>query len=353
MNTQPPSIKDVARKAGVSTSLVSLVINNRPKVSPHREARVRAAIAELGYVPPPPGRRRGPRLNTRRLTHRIALVVAVRDAVILQAPVYADLLHAVVNAAAEQGKATTIHHIFGSELPPETAEALRQSDGIIFFGKPVRGPLMRALQTRPCVRVMGVPDAAVNWDHVSYNNTVIGRLAGEYVLSLGCRRAAYMGPVEYSGDGDPVTEERGVVFRQTFEAGGGSVAAAGSTVFVGRINDRHGVDTAAVSVALDKLFAVPEPPQAIFVPGDLLASTLHSMLLARGKRPGEDVHIVSVNNERILLDHLTPRPATIDIHAARIGEAAVEMLNRRIEKPDTPRSEMLLIPTLIPGGACP
>ena len=46
-----PTIYDVAQRAGVSKSLVSLVLQNAPQVSEKRRAAVLAAIADLGYRP--------------------------------------------------------------------------------------------------------------------------------------------------------------------------------------------------------------------------------------------------------------------------------------------------------------
>jgi DNA-binding LacI/PurR family transcriptional regulator len=50
-STRPPSIRDVARSAGVAFQTVSRVINNSSKVAPDTRARVLAAIDELGYRP--------------------------------------------------------------------------------------------------------------------------------------------------------------------------------------------------------------------------------------------------------------------------------------------------------------
>lgn len=50
------TIKDVAKRAGVSIATVSNVINGSRHVSAELEEKVRRAIAELGYQPNPLGR---------------------------------------------------------------------------------------------------------------------------------------------------------------------------------------------------------------------------------------------------------------------------------------------------------
>src|SRR5919108_2134639 len=45
------TIRDVARRSGVSSMTVSRVINESERVSPETRRRVEEAIAELGYVP--------------------------------------------------------------------------------------------------------------------------------------------------------------------------------------------------------------------------------------------------------------------------------------------------------------
>ena len=50
MSNKFPSIRTVAARAGVSTATVSNVLNARRSVAPELAARVRAAVAELGYI---------------------------------------------------------------------------------------------------------------------------------------------------------------------------------------------------------------------------------------------------------------------------------------------------------------
>lgn len=64
------SIKDVAKKAGVSPSTVNLVLNNHPKIPEDTKKKVLKAVAELGYVP-----HYSARSLSSRQTRTIAVVV--------------------------------------------------------------------------------------------------------------------------------------------------------------------------------------------------------------------------------------------------------------------------------------
>ncbi|POX46606.1 LacI family DNA-binding transcriptional regulator, partial [Streptomyces sp. Ru72] len=48
---RPPTIRDVAERAGVSKSLVSLVLRGSDQVRPEKRRAVLAAVEELGYRP--------------------------------------------------------------------------------------------------------------------------------------------------------------------------------------------------------------------------------------------------------------------------------------------------------------
>src|SRR5215212_5935069 len=54
--SRPPTIRTVAARAGVSKSLVSLVLQNSPHVSEEKRQAVLKAVAELGYRPDPVAR---------------------------------------------------------------------------------------------------------------------------------------------------------------------------------------------------------------------------------------------------------------------------------------------------------
>src|SRR5690348_2792075 len=89
-----PTIRDVAERAGVSKSLVSLVLRGSPKVSADRRAAVDRAIAELGYRPNAAAR-------TLREGRSRAIGVLLND---VRHPWFVDLLDGLLSVLEADGR---------------------------------------------------------------------------------------------------------------------------------------------------------------------------------------------------------------------------------------------------------
>ena len=337
---------DVARLAGVSQPTVSLVMNNHPRISPATVLKVRDAAKRIGYEPGSATIRCGHRAKPRRPASyrkmQVALLSQVKPS-LLDTPVYSKVMRGI---ADELGKLN--YNFIIRNLPDENPEDAipHKIDGAILFFLPAiqsQKQLLRELRSLPCVSIMGDVSENEFFDHVTYNNMDIGRLAAEFLLSKGHRKLLYMG---IENDATPTFCGR----RRTFMSAVKKANAKAFEVLADDLIDDSGKmqmpNVKAIGPAIEKMKRLPEFPSAIFTCADIIAVGLYHTLKHYDIIPGKDVEIVGVNNDSILLNHFNPRPASVDIHTEEIGRKAVERLLWRIENPKEPLGRIELEPEM-------
>ncbi len=105
MPSSRPTILDVASRAGVSKSLVSLALSGSPKVSERSQQKIEKAASELGYRPNAAAR-------SLAIKKSRTLGVLVLD---LHNPVFAEILDGVQTEVRQQGFTTML--VSGGEDP--------------------------------------------------------------------------------------------------------------------------------------------------------------------------------------------------------------------------------------------
>ena len=176
-----PSIKAVAGRAGVSTATVSNVLTARRGVTPELAARVRAAVAELGYI----ADQGASRLRSRRSTVAGVLVPDIAN------PFFATFVATVESAARTDGYDLLIVSSGGD--PEQEATRLRalltwRPAGIIVV------PCDEAFAARAVVGGGAVPLVTADripqrpdTDAISVDNRASARSAAAHLLDQGCR----------------------------------------------------------------------------------------------------------------------------------------------------------------------
>ena len=182
-----PTIRDVAKQAGVSTATVSRVISGADPAKPQTRARVLAAIETLGYRPSAVAR--SLKLRTTR-----TLGLLVTD---IQNPYFPEIVRAVEDAALERNLAVMLCN--GADDPGREENYLdllvdRRVDGII-----IASSGLQERQGAWLARQRSVPVVLVNWaapdmrlPAILGDNRQGGRLATEHLLSLGHRRIGHL-----------------------------------------------------------------------------------------------------------------------------------------------------------------
>lgn len=340
---QGPSLQDVARKAGVAPSTVSLVLNNRPNVADGTRQSVLAAVEKLNYVPLTSGRPRGSRVDDSR-THQVAVVVAGKTRAMLKSPVYTEVLHGVESALAASEQTMQVRFVCHDELG-NTPLLNSKVDGILLLGEMDEATVRREFRHLPVVHFMGSRSYDNVYDHVTYDDSRIGELAAEHLLQAGHRHALTVISQDAGG-----IWERSRNFSRHFIAGGGQVLELTSERLLISTDECNEAGWGAMRRSTEVLLEADPRPTAAFLPLDTLLPPFYGALRELGIEPGTDIEVVGCNNERPYLDSLQPRPATIDIHAELVGARAVEQLLWRLDHPNASQTSIQLAPSLVPGA---
>lgn len=325
------TIRTVAEKAGCSIATVSRVINRSAPTSAEVEARVKAAIDELGFRPSEIGR------ALKTLKARTVGVVIPS----LTNPVFAASVSGMQAAARERRHtllltATDYDPAVEVELV-ETLVAQNVAGLVLTVACADHNGTLDLLEAEniPFVLVHNEPGgdarAAVCVDNAAATSTLTAAM-----IAAGHQRIAYLA-------GRFATSDRS---RRRYEGYRAAMSAAGLEAAAPLELDYLG-DAPSHAAALAGLFRGRMPPTAALCSNDLLALSVTGALRDLGIRVPDDVSIAGFDG--IALGRaMSPSLATVDTPTRRMGEQAVELLFEMIEG-GAPRVERLPF-SLRPGG---
>ena len=325
-----PTIKEVARRAGVALSSVSRVLNDHPDVSESMRARVLEAIAELGYEPNllAAGLRRGS-------SRTIGFIVPD-----LRNPLFGSIVTAAHGVLSRRGYAAVITTSSSdADRDADMARLLRrrQVDALLVsLADETQEDLIEELSLfrGPIVlldrNVEGLRNASiVETDHGSGMQE-----ATRHLLSLGHERIALLtGPPQIRP-----SVQRVKAFREAYKACGlpypeDLVSPIG---FAPELGERSTI----------RLLRLLSPPSALIVGGNQLLTGVLRSLQRLGLRTGVDIAVVSCDDTPLSELH-NPPITVIDRDVAEIGRAAARLALERLDHPAAPSLRVVLPTTLV------
>jgi DNA-binding LacI/PurR family transcriptional regulator len=333
-----PTIRDVAERAGVSKSLVSLVLQGSPKVSADRRAAVDRAIAELGYRPNAAAR-------TLREGRSRAIGVLLND---VRHPWYVDLLDGLISVVEAEGRHLVLSG--GGRLDRRTDDSVLrgflglEADGFVLAGTQANSPAIAEIAAV-------VPTVAVGWrdidlprvDAVANDDLLGATLATRHLIELGHRRIAHISG-RVSGTGNVVPKLRQQGYEDTMRACG-----LGGQV---RVEQADFTEDGGYRATV-RLLSSPEPPTAIFAVDDLTCIGARSAASEMNVDVPGRLSLVGYDNTylaRLRSIWLT----SVDSAGYEVGRLAAGTLLARVADPGRPAGLHLLPPTLaIRGSTAP
>jgi len=273
-----PTIRDVARHAGVSVATVSRVLNDSPLVVEPTRERVRASVDELGY-----------RLNATARNLSIGRAAAIGVVVpFLTTPSVIERVRGVVERLG--GRPGYDLLLFDVEAPQQRADAMRnlarrdRVAGLIVISLPVHGYEIDAFERDELPAVL-VDVAHPRLPRVVIDNVQGGELAAAHLLARGHRRIGFVGDHPTNEYGFTSSEDRRLGFR--------AVLGNAGIVPVERCGP-HGREEAAAMA--DSLLRLPDPPSAIFAASDLQAIGVLKAAENVGARVPEDLAVIGFDD---------------------------------------------------------
>ena len=328
-----PTIRDVARKAGVSPITASRAFSGTHPVAEETRRRVFAAAEELGYVPD---------LLARGLVHRRSPIIGM---VVLELanPFVAPIIDAVQATAQEHEHLLVVNQ-------SERRRDLEEASLYRFRQMRVAGVLVAPVSTHfehlELLRARGTPVVAIarRWeggDYVTVDDHAGGRLAGEHLTGLGHRRIGFLALGE---EGNTAVQSRLEGFQAALQEAGAECAPEWR-LFAPHQTPEAGIAAANVFVEL------PERPTAVFVTADRLAIGFVHRLRQRGLQVPGDVAVVGYDDIQYS-EYLEVPLTTVAIPVHELGRLAAEILFERLQDGAADLRQVELQPQLIVRESC-
>jgi len=327
-----PTMAEVARRAGVSVSTVSHVINRTRFVSPEKARLINDAIAAMGYQPNELAR--SLKVSS---TNSVGLAISA-----ISNPYFTDIICAVEAECARLGLMVFLSDTQEDpdrELSVVRAFHQRRVDGVILApsGSPQRAIDYLAEKKLPCVLIDRFADD--RFDQIGVENQSSMRALIDHVASFGHRRIGYIA----GQPGLATTRER-------IEAFQASLAANGLEC-VPRYLSPENVDTASATASTHAILSLPSPPTALVTGNNMTTIGAVRAIREKGLTIPGDLSLAGFDDFE-WADCFEPRLTLVAQPCVEIGKRAASLLMERIAKPQGAPRTILLDATLIERDSC-
>ncbi len=326
------TIKDVAKRAGVSVATVSYVINGTRNVAPETAARVRAAMEEMNYHPNAVAQS----LRTRS-THVIGAVISD-----ISNPFFATLIKGAEDCARKNGYSLLICNTsekLENELVYLQLLSRKRVDGMIIAPTGKNDELIKDLIERGMQivfidrKVDGVPAPAV----LSENEEGAYQ-ATRHLLERGHLRIGIVLGLPHVS----TTTERLAGYRRALK----EMGLAGDPSLIGYGHSQvDGAREASV-----KLLDRPDRPTAVFATNNLMTIGLMTAIHDLGLRCPCDISVVGFDDFDWAAAFEPPLTAVAQ-NPYLIGKRATEILFANLNQDDRSATEVRIPTQLRPRGS--
>lgn len=332
-----PSIKDVARLAGVSPSTVSLALNGSPLVKHETRYRIMQVAEELNYKP-----NQAARSLVTKEKRVIGLFLLSGDEYIaddaqpfshMPDSLLSEMLPYVQQKLRESNYSILVDMFFSStqaEQPENHQFNKNVIDGAIVFGGLINDNQLQNLKNAQVPAVM-VCSRDKNLDYVDTDPEEGVRLAVNYLISQGHRTIALLN----SSDKSQNTVHKLAGYQK-------ALAEHDIPYNEQLVVSAYGTGDSAVA-ALELLWSRELHPTALITASEHTGCAALRFLYDRGLSCPKDISVVSFGDGPTSA-YATPGLTTVNTHKRRLGEEAANILLNRLKNPKARHVELIIPP---------
>ena len=327
------SMKDIAKKCGVSIATVSKALNDYSDIGAEKRDEIKKVAKEMGYLPNSSARA----LKTKR-TYNLGILFVDEARSGLKHDYFSSIIESFKVTAEEKGYDITF---VNCNMPKQRQSyyehcRYRGLEGIVIacidFYKPEAQELIRS--SLPVVTIDHVFDGrtAIVSDNVNGMRDLV-----QYVCQQGHRKIAYIHGLDSS-----TTKARIGSFYRT-------LAEFGIEVPEEYVKEAAYRDTEETERMANELLELPDPPTCILCPDDFSALGCINAIREKGLSIPEDISVAGYDGIT-LARVLEPKLTTICQDTVTIGKRAAEELIRLIEQPKITLAEKIVVPGALITG---
>jgi LacI family transcriptional regulator len=326
------SIKDVARKAGVSIASVSRVMNDHDNVREETRARVLAAVRSLRYVP-----HSGARSLITHRTHAVGVLLPD-----LYGEFFSEIIRGIDTVARQRRLQLLLSSVHGDAA--EVAAAIRtmrgRVDGLLVMSPHVDTALLdRNLPSALPIVLLNSPLSDARHSTLTIDSYSGARAMVRHLLGLGHRRIAHVCGPDENFD----SQERLRGYRDEMQR---SVPDVELEVQKGDFSWKAGY------VAGRRLAALADRPAAVFAANDVMAVGCLAAFREVGLSVPDDIAVAGFDDIPMAA-LVNPALTTVRVRIAELGQHALEQLLLSIESPKrTKRVAQALLPEVVVRESC-
>jgi LacI family transcriptional regulator len=308
--TAPITLKDLARRLGLSPATVSKALNGRPDINENTRKKVQAAASRLKYRPDPAGQR-----LRRQSSDAIGFVLSAPQSHFAN-PFFLDMLQGI-NEALEGSRYQVI--ITSARSLDHELECFRwlveeqRVDGLLFGRTRRHDPRIHYLLGRKVPFVsFGRSEAIAPFAWIDIDHSAVGRDGCARFIALGHRRIALINTPEQ------------FMFSLHHSQGYRAALRAAGLPYDPALHVADDISEHGGAAAAHRLLDLPQPPNAIVCGHDLMAIGAMRAAAERGLVPGRDIGVIGADNHPIG-PLMNPPLTTFSAETYAAGKRMVQM----------------------------